>query len=155
MLIIFSPTSQSHTAFMLVTVERGDGVAVHDVRTGIYASPSEWQTQCTLHVGGNQGRDTVGRIPNYYQRCAGFTSMSEYWLSQLMISCTYSFLLEKFRHSFSKQNSTASNHIFLLCCPGWLFCNAELLTASLNKHTPGDRRTAIITATKCTILIKL
>jgi len=39
--IIFSPTSLSHTAFMLVTVERGDGVAVHDVRTEVYASASE------------------------------------------------------------------------------------------------------------------
>jgi len=35
MLIIFSPTSQSHTAFMLVTVERGDGVEMQDVRTEI------------------------------------------------------------------------------------------------------------------------
>jgi hypothetical protein len=30
---------------MLVTVERGDGVAAHDVRTAIYASPVERQTQ--------------------------------------------------------------------------------------------------------------
>jgi len=29
---------------MLVTVERADGVAVHDVHTAIYASPLEWQT---------------------------------------------------------------------------------------------------------------
>jgi hypothetical protein len=36
---LFSPTLQSHAAFMLVTVERGDGVAVHNVRTAIYASP--------------------------------------------------------------------------------------------------------------------
>jgi len=28
-------------AFMLVTVERGDGVAVHDVRTEVYVSASE------------------------------------------------------------------------------------------------------------------
>ena len=33
----YSRTSQSHVAFMLVTVERGDGVAVHDVRTEVYA----------------------------------------------------------------------------------------------------------------------
>ena len=37
----YSRTSQSHVAFMLVTVERGDGVAVHDVRTEVYVSASE------------------------------------------------------------------------------------------------------------------
>ena len=39
--IIYSRTSQSHTVLMLVTVERGDGVAVHDVRTEVYAIASE------------------------------------------------------------------------------------------------------------------
>jgi hypothetical protein len=34
-------TSQSHTAFILVTVGRGDGVAIHDVATQDYASPSQ------------------------------------------------------------------------------------------------------------------
>jgi hypothetical protein len=33
-----------------VTVERADGVAVHDVHTAIYTSPSEWQTQWTTHL---------------------------------------------------------------------------------------------------------
>ena len=37
----FSPTSQIHTAFMLVTVEREYGVEMHEVRSEIYVSPSE------------------------------------------------------------------------------------------------------------------
>ena len=38
----------NHTAFILVTLERGDGVQINDFR--VYASPSEWQTQWTLHL---------------------------------------------------------------------------------------------------------
>jgi hypothetical protein len=48
-----------------------------------------------------------------------------------MILWTYSLLLEKSHDSFSKQNSTACIHIFLLCCRDWLFCKSQLLTASL------------------------
>jgi len=38
---LISTTSQNHTTFILVTVERGDGVAVHDFRTEVYVSASE------------------------------------------------------------------------------------------------------------------
>jgi len=48
---------------MLVTVGSVDGVAVQDVRTEDYASHSEWQTQCKLHIGGNQGRSIVAASP--------------------------------------------------------------------------------------------
>jgi hypothetical protein len=94
-----------------LTVERGDGVAVHDVHTDLCKSFRVTDTMGTTPCG-NQRRDTVDSISNSYQRRSGFTSLTEFWLSQLMVLWSYSVVLRKCRGSFSKEASRSFIHVF-------------------------------------------
>jgi hypothetical protein len=74
----------NHTAFIILTVERGDGVVVQDVHTDLCKSFRVTDTMVTTPCG-NHRRDTVDSISNSYQRSSGYTSKSENLLSQLMV----------------------------------------------------------------------
>lgn len=93
---------------------------------------------------GNQDRDPLGSIHNSYQRCSVFPSLSGDRLSQLMVVWIYSALLDKYSGSFLKQVSNVSIIIFLSSSFHCVFCNEQLLIASLNKHTPEDRSTLLL-----------